>query len=149
MLPSLRALPVLLAGLLLASCATLRAYPGAPRPASQVACLRPALMPSRLILLDTVDGSALGWLHDRAELLPGEHVARVTVLLKGRERELAFTHELRFTAQPGRDYLVYAEVDAYGPRTFILDDLAGSMVAEAVGAPERLTERAIPHQKKP
>jgi hypothetical protein len=101
-------------------------------------------MPSRLILLDTIDGSALGWRYDRAEILPGEHVARVTVLLKGRERELEFTHELRFTAQAGRNYLVYAEVDAYGPRTFILDDLAGSMVAEAVGAPERLRERTAP-----
>jgi hypothetical protein len=137
LLRRLRSLPLLLAALLLASCATLRAYPGAPRGTAQTACLRPALMPARLILLDAVDGARLGWLHDRAELLPGEHVARVTVILRGRDRELEFTHELRFTAEAGRDYVVYAEPDAYGPRTFILDDQAGRIVAETTSCGDR------------
>ena len=135
MVPSLRSLEVLVAAVLLSGCASLRAYPGSARDSSQIARLRPALMPSRLILLDAVDGQGLGWLHDRAELLPGEHVARVTVVLKGRQRELQFTHELRFTAEAGRDYLVYAEHDLHGPRSFILDDQAGSVVAEAFGTP--------------
>ena len=139
---SLRSPLALLAALLLASCATLRTYSGAPRDASQTARLRAAVMPSRLILLDAVDGSSLGWLQDRAELLPGAHTARVTAVLRGREHELQFTHELTFTAEPGRDYLVYAELDAYGPRTFILDDRSGRIVAEAVDPP--LRRRSMP-----
>lgn len=133
----------LVAGLLLAGCATLRVYPGPPRDASQIACLRPALLPSGLILLDAVDGAPLGWLQDRAELLPGTHTATVTVILRGRERELEFTHEIALTTEAGGDYLVYAELGAYGPRTFVLDDRSGSVVAESVDAPTRQRDRAV------
>jgi hypothetical protein len=142
---SLRSPSALLAACLLAGCATLRTYSGAPRDASQIARVLPAVMPSRLILLDAVDGSSLGWLQDRAELLPGTHTARVTAVLRGREQELQFTHELTFMAEPGRDYLVYAELDAYGPRTFILDDRSGRIVAETVEPPlqQRSTPRAF------
>ena len=122
---------LLAAVLLLAGCATLRTYPGAARGAAQVACLRPAVMPGRLILIDAVDSSALGWLDDRAEILPGEHSARVTVVLRGREGDAQFTHRLTFRAEPGRHYIVYAEPEGRGLRTFIFDDRAGSIVAEA------------------
>jgi hypothetical protein len=117
--------------LLLASCATLRTYPGARRDAPDVACLRPAVMPARLILIDAIDDQRLGWLQDRAEILPGEHTARVTVVLRGRDHQTQFTHSLRFRAEAGRDYIVYSETDLSGPRIFILDDRAGSVVAEA------------------
>jgi hypothetical protein len=145
-MPWPRSLSALLAAPLLAGCTTLHAYPGAPREASQVASLRPAVMPAQLILLDAVDGEALGWLQDRAELLPGAHTARVTAVLRGRERELEFTHELAFTAEAGREYLVYAELGPYGPRTFILDDRSGRIVAESVDAPARLSERTAPRR---
>ena len=125
------------AALLLAGCATLRLYPGEPRDSSRIACLRPAIMPARLILIDAVDDLALGWLQDRVELPPGEHTARVTVILRGRERQTQFTHSLRFRAEPGRNYIVYAEPDLYGPRTFILDDQMGSVVAEATSRARR------------
>jgi hypothetical protein len=124
----LRFLPI--AACLLTSCATLRTYPGERRGASEVARLRPAVMPARLILIDTIDEHALGWLQDRAELLPGEHSARITIVLRGRDQQIQLTHSLRFRAEAGRDYVVYSETDLSGPRTFIVDDRSGDVVAE-------------------
>ena len=127
--------PIALVCLLLAACSTLQAYEGPARPDPQVARLSPAIMPMRQILIQSFDGQSLGPLHDRVEMLPGMHKLEAIVTLKSRKRQLYFVHTLQFFARPGREYVLYAEFDLYGPRTFIVDQQDGAVVAEEVTRP--------------
>jgi len=117
---------------LLAGCATLQAYEGPARKPSEVARLTPAILPMRQILIQAVDGMSLNALQDRVEMLPGPHIIEVAVTLQSQTRQAFFMHVLRFSAEAGRDYTLLAEVDVYGPRSFILDETSGLVVAEYI-----------------
>jgi len=116
-------------------CATFQAYDGPRLPRSETARLSPAVMPSRQILLQAIDGRALGLIHEHIEMRPGPHEVVAIVQLWGKGRRVAFEHRLRFSASAGARYMLYAEYDLYGPRTFILDEGDGRTVAETVTRP--------------
>jgi hypothetical protein len=118
-----------------AGCGTLQAYDGPRRPASEVAQLAAAPLPGFRITLRAVDGKPLRWSQDRVELLPGTHSITGHVLISSWRRQLEFVHELSLTVERGHTYLLYAEIDAYGPRTFIVDQDRLEVVSEQQGPP--------------
>lgn len=135
---------VLAAALLLAGCATFQAYEGPRLPRADVAILSPALLPRRQILLQAFDGRRLGLVHERIEMRPGPHEVVTIVQLWSQGRRVAFEHRLRFTAAAGGEYVLYAEYDLYGPRTFILDERSGREIAECVTRPQAPVVSAPP-----
>ncbi len=116
----------------LVGCSTLRAYDGPARTRAEVARLKPAILPRRQILIQSIDGLELNPLQDRVEMLPGSHVIEIAVTLQSQVEHAFFLHTLEFSAQAGRDYTLLAEVDLYGPRSFIIDEHNGHVVAEEV-----------------
>jgi hypothetical protein len=133
--PSL--LLLLLVASLSTACGTLRAYSGAPRGPSEVASLRPATVRGHQILIEAVDGQALSLLQDRAELLPGSHRVRATLVLRTESRLATGTHELEFEAEPGRQYRVHGDWYIYGPRIWISEEGREEVLAVAVTRPAR------------
>ena len=138
------ALAAVLALVAAPGCGTLDAYPGPKRAPSELASIRPAVLPDRHIMIDAVDERELGSLQDRARLLPGvrEIVASVVIQprpqrLDGRPlkatRAVIGQHRLRFEAKAGHSYVVCADYYLYGPRIWIEDETdAGRIVAQAV-----------------
>ena len=133
MLPAPR-LPLLLCSLALCACSTFRAYPGAARDPAEVALLRPATQRGQEISIEVVDGTPLGPLQVRAELLPGPHRIRVTLILHVGRELAAGSHELEFVAEAGREYRAHGDWHIYGPRVWI-SDADGAVVARAETGP--------------
>jgi len=128
---------LLLLAALSTACGTLRAYSGAPRNPTEVASIRPATVRGHQILIESVDGQALNLLQDRAELLPGSHRVRATLVLRTESRLATGTHELDFEAEPGRAYRVHGDWYIYGPRIWISEDGSEEVLAVAVTRPAR------------
>jgi len=127
---------LLLAGLSTA-CGTLRAYSGAPREWTEVASSRPATLRGHQILIDAIAGKPLNLLQDRAEMLPGPHRVRATLVLRTESRLASGTHELDFEAKPGRQYRVHGDWYLYGPRIWISEEGVDEVLAVAVTRPAR------------
>jgi hypothetical protein len=110
--------------LLATGCSGLQTYPGAKRPRAELARLEPSLqMPGTQILIESVDGVRLGWLNDHALVLPGPHVASVSLVLRGGIGEQRqYRADLRFEAEAGQRYVVLGELYEAGPRLWIADD---------------------------
>ncbi len=107
--------------LALCACGTFRAYPGPARDPSEVALLRPATHRGQEISIEAVDGTPLGPLQVRAELLPGPHRVRITLILRVGRELAAGSHELGFVAEAGREYRAHGDWHIYGPRVWISD----------------------------
>jgi len=138
------AVPLLSALLTLAlACTTFQSYPGERRARSERALIEPAIgLPGTQIFIESVDGRALGWIHERAEVLPGRHSLRASLLLRSGSVQRVHRFGLWFDAQPGARYLIFGELSVHGPRLWLTDEDLHT-VAEAdsglpsVGAPPR------------
>jgi hypothetical protein len=125
-------------------CATLRAYDGPRRPPAEIATLGAAPLPGFQISLRAIDSKPLRWSQDRIELLPGTYEITAHVLVSNWRKQLEFVHELTLTVEAGHAYLMYAEIDAYGPRTFVVDQDRLDIVAEQKGPPVEPTPTPPP-----
>ncbi len=74
------------------------------------------------IELEAIDGVELSWVHDAAELLPGRHVVRASLVLRGGLSKQVHQFEVPFEAQAGRKYTLLGEQSAHGPRMWIADE---------------------------
>ncbi|HUO79578.1 MAG TPA: hypothetical protein VMU00_05500 [Steroidobacteraceae bacterium] len=95
---------------LVAGCATERSYPGAERPAAELATIEgaPALNAGLPLapLLRKVDERVVGVGYSRVTVLPGTH--RVLVDCVMRESHTTTRFELQIEAYPGRRYVLVA-----------------------------------------
>jgi hypothetical protein len=107
----------------LLGCTTLQTYPGPRAKPSEVARIAPTdRMFGTSIRILSVDGVALSTLQRGAELLPGSHrirgVSSFGFIGATTRRDFA----LRFDAEAGRSYSIFAEMYAHGTRVWIADD---------------------------
>ncbi len=117
--------------LLVSGCGTLQAYPGPKRARADVALLEPARTRSVHVLIETVNGYALGRFRDRIEILPGQQHVTANLVFEHPERTVTARRSLSFEARAARAYTLHADWFLYGPRLRIEDDL-GTVVAEQV-----------------
>ena len=100
----------------------MKAYPGPSRGDEEVATLRPSPgMAGTTILLESVDGRPLRWPQEGAELLPGSHRLRVSLLLRSGLRQRMHRFDLDFEAEGGGEYVIFGELSAHGPRIWVAD----------------------------
>jgi hypothetical protein len=135
---------------LLAGCSALQTYPGPARDRSELAYIEPSLLlPGTQILIESLDGKPLGLLHDGAALLPGSHLARVSLVLRGGIGEQkVFRCDLRFVAEAGRRYQVLGELYEAGPRMWIADEQLRTVAEYDAGMLPQVSSAAPRAQKK-
>ena len=130
-------LPVFCLLLLVApGCGTLRVYDGPRLEAARVALLKPATSTHAHIVIESVNGRALGPFRDRAEVLPGGLDITAVVILTHGERTISHRHHFSFTAKAAQTYTLSADWFLYGPRIRVAND-TGDYVAQAVSRPDK------------
>jgi hypothetical protein len=90
------------------------------------------------VLIEEVDGQRLRVFHKGAEVLPGNHSVRATLVIRGSPPHAIGSHALQFVAEAGHRYKVLGDYHLRGPRIWIQDEHTGQMMAVAVTKPGKL-----------
>jgi hypothetical protein len=90
------------------------------------------------VVIEEVDGQRLNVFHKGAEVLPGDHSVRATLLLRGSPPHTIGSHALQFVAKAGHRYKVFGDYHIRGPRIWIQDENTGETMAVAVTKPGAL-----------